>query len=107
MINPVFGSLIEPLEKRGAVLVGQHRMVQIDFRQPGDRTQDDVLDARLRRRCDGDRIAVTTEAGCDPQHVHLAHSRRMLRPLSVRNTGTRHEDFPLSGGPPVGNGTNL
>jgi len=45
---------------------GEDGIVQMNFRQPGDRAEEDVLNARLRGGGNRYRIPVATQAGGDP-----------------------------------------
>ena len=70
-VEPPFGRVMKELEELVAVLVGEHGVVQVDLRQPGNGAQDDVLDARLRGGGDRHRVAVAAQAGRDPEDVDL------------------------------------
>ena len=50
--QPVLLGEIPVLHEVVAVLVGEHRIVEVDLRQAGDGPQQHVLDARLRGRGD-------------------------------------------------------
>ena len=71
--------------KSSPTLVGEHRIVQVDLGQAGDGAQQHIFDAGLRCRGDRNRIAVTAQAGRDPEDVDLRDGRRLLRNSTVRN----------------------
>ena len=64
---------------RSPVSYASSGMVQVDLGQAGQRAEQDVFDARLRRGRDRDGVAVAAQAGGDPQHVHLRHAGRSRR----------------------------
>src|SRR5262249_24149689 len=64
-----FRCLVEGRQKRVADLVSEDRVVQSHFRQAGDGAEENILDAGLGRGHDGDRVAVTTQAGRQPEDV--------------------------------------
>ena len=93
-VEPALLGLVPGLHELVAVLVGQHRVVQVDLGQPGDRSQDHVLDARLGGGGDRDRVAVAAQPGRDPEDVHLLDGGCPLRFSSVGNCRFGHG--PLS-----------
>src|SRR3954452_1221144 len=88
----------------------QHLVVEMHLRDPRDRAEQDVLDARLARGGDRDRVAVAAHPLRDPQDVDLLdvrsyrfsrhgpslHSRSTRRP---RSPGRRRA-APRPGAPP-------
>lgn len=62
----------------------------MDLGEAGDRPQERVPDARLRRRSDRHRVAVAAEPGGDPDDVDVADRRRALRLSAVRGCIRRH-----------------
>src|SRR5580704_1745187 len=76
--------VVEGLEKIIAVGLGKKWIVERDFRNPGNLAEDDVFDAGLGGSSHGDGVAVTAQAGGDPQNVELgyrvlAQSERLQR----------------------------
>ena len=61
------GGLVEGLQELVADFVREDRMVQPHLGHAGDRPAEDVFEAGLRGGRDGDRIAVASQAGGDPQ----------------------------------------
>ena len=61
-----------------ADFVGQHGVVEMDLRQPGDGAEQHVLDAGLGGGGDGDGVAVASQAGGDPQDVDVGDGGRLL-----------------------------
>ena len=55
-------------------VVGEHLVVQVDLRQPGDGAEQDVLDARLPGRRHRDRVTVAAHPLRDPEDVDLLDS---------------------------------
>ena len=62
-----------------AALEVDERPVHRDLRQPGQRTERDLLDARLRRGRERDGVAVAAQSGVDPEHVDDGFVRRGFR----------------------------
>ena len=88
-IEASFLGLIPELHELVAVLVGEHRVVEVDLGQPGNRPHQHVLDAGLRGGGDRHRVAVTAQAGRDPQDVEFLDGRRFLGLASVGRRGLR------------------
>ena len=63
--------LVPEFQEVVAVLVGEDRIVQMDLRQAGDCAQQNVFDAGLSGRGNGDRVSITAQAGRDPENVDL------------------------------------
>ncbi len=84
------------LEEVVAVVVGEHRVVQVDGGQTRDRTEQDVLDAGLGRRGDRDGVTVAAEPGGDPHDVDVLDGRLLLCLPSVRR-GLGHHSAHLPG----------
>ena len=61
--------VVPGLQEVGAVLVGEHRVVQDHARAVGDDAAEQVLEARRGRARHRDRLAVAAEAGRHPQDV--------------------------------------
>ena len=66
-----FGAVIEKLHKLFAVFIGEKGVMKINFGNSGNTAEQNLFKTRLRRRRDGDGVAVTTETGRDPEDVDL------------------------------------
>ena len=85
--------LAEPLEEvvlttLWPALEIDQRPVHSDLREPGQRTKGDLLDARLGRSGQRDRVPVATETGIDPQHMDQ-------RFFCLEGGGRRHRSHPF------------
>ena len=65
------GGTLEDTHEVAADLVGQDGIVQVDLRQPGQRTAQHVLDARVGGRRHGDGVAVAPQPRGQPDDMHL------------------------------------
>jgi len=83
--EPAFFREIPVLKEVVAVFIGEHGIVQVHLGQAGDGAQQDIFNAGLSCRGNRNGIAVTAEAGCDPDYVYLRDGRWMLRDSTVRN----------------------
>ena len=63
--------LVKVLHEVVAHFIGQHRIVQVNFRKSGNGAQKNVFDARLFGGGDGDGIAIATQAGSQPDDVNI------------------------------------
>ena len=54
-----------------AVFIGQHGIVQVDFGEPRDGSQNNVFDAGLGGGGDRNGIAVAAQAGGDPKDMNF------------------------------------
>src|SRR4051794_16658651 len=93
-------------ERREELLAAERRrqdlVVEVDLRDAGDRTEEDVLDARLARRRDRDRVAVAAHPLRDPQDVDLLDGRSLRfsrHDPSLHSRSTRRPRSP--GRPPA------
>ena len=70
-------------------------MMECHFRQAGNRAADKFLDAGLRRRSDGNRVAIASEPCGDPEHVDFFDCRSDLSLTAVRNGRVWHISVSL------------
>ena len=77
----------------GAVLVGEHRVVDDHLRHPRDRLEDDVLQARVDRGGHRDGVAVAGESRGHPDDVGLDGLGLLL--VRYELSGQRHQHSPL------------
>ena len=61
------------------ILVGQHRVMQMNLGQAGNRAHQDVFDAGLLGGGDGDAIAIAPEPRRDPQNMNFLDRRGLRR----------------------------
>ena len=85
-IQPSCLGLVPELQEVVAVFVGEYRIVQVNLGQAGNRAQQDVFNAGLGGRGNGDRISITSQTRCDPHNVQLSHGRFLLGYSTVRNS---------------------
>ena len=71
-----FRGLMKMAHEFFAVVVGQKRIVQMNFGNPGNAAEKNVLDARLRGRGHRDGVSVAAEAGGDPENVNFIYGDR-------------------------------
>ena len=62
----------------------------MDFRQAGNRAEQNIFNAWLRGGRDGNRISVATQTGSNPENVNFFDRRRLLRFSTVRNVCICH-----------------
>jgi hypothetical protein len=68
------GGAVRPEELLAAESRREHFVIEIDFRQAGDQTEDDILDCRLSGCGDRHRVAVAAHPFRDPQDVHFVEA---------------------------------
>ncbi len=82
-------SVGRPMERSQKVFAGlesQHRVVQRHPGQSGDRPQQNIFQAGLRGRRDGNRIAIAPQSGRDPQNLDGRDRRFVSRLLPVKGS---------------------
>jgi hypothetical protein len=62
---------MEAAQKLVAVLHGQHGIVEPYFGDPRDGPEQQIFDARLRGRGQGDAFSIAAQARCQPQDVNF------------------------------------
>src|SRR4029078_13461188 len=104
-------AIASPVERRQeivAVLEREDGIVQPDARDRRDGAQDEVFDGRLGGPGHGDAVAITAEAGIDPETVdiwrrHARDSRRIVRThsyaLSYSSSASSRRARRLQGAP--------
>ena len=85
--------LVPGFEEGVAGLEREHRIMQMDLGQAGDRAEEHVFDARLGGGGDGHRVAVTAEAGGEPQDVDVRNRRGFLGDAPVGRHGSHRSSF--------------
>ena len=65
-VKPARLRLVPELHEVVAVFVGEDGIMQVNLGQAGNCTEQDIFNARLRGRGNGDRISIATQTGCDP-----------------------------------------
>ena len=71
--------------------VGEHGIVQVNLGQAGNCSQNDILNARLRGRGNGDRISIATQTSRDPQNVKFSNGGFFLSNSTVRSCLCSHD----------------
>ena len=66
---------MKTVDERIADFVGEHRIVDPQRRDARQRAGAEILDGRLGRRRQGNRLAVATEAGGQPQEIDSVFQR--------------------------------
>jgi hypothetical protein len=65
----------------------------MNFWETGDSPQENVFHARLRSGCDGDRVAIATQPGCDPKDMYFLNVWGPLSGPAIRNNFCRHGSY--------------
>ena len=68
-----FRGLMKMAHEFFAVVVSKKRIVQVNFGDPGDATEEDVFNARLSGRGHRDGVSIAAEAGGDPKNVNFSY----------------------------------
>ena len=94
----VFPGVVPEFEEFVAVFIGEDGIVEMDFGEAGDGTEEDVFNTGLGGGGDGDGVAVTSEAGGDPEDVDFLECGGFLSFMAVGRcvcVGCGHKGNPF------------
>ena len=84
-IELAFCSHVPKLHELVAVLISQNRVVKVNLGETRYRSEDYILDARLRGGSDGNGITIAAKSGSHPYNMNIGDGGIFLRFATVRS----------------------
>jgi hypothetical protein len=66
-----FRRIPKKLDELVPVFISEERIMDIDFGNPRKSPEDQILDAQMRGRRDGDRVCIAAQSSLDPEYVNF------------------------------------